>query len=89
MPKQIYVMCRVSKGFWENELYVSVGGTSAFVQRENVRVDDPPEPNKEVVGKVLAFLLHESGDKALIELPGEPVVGGLRNWVPMAALAKA
>ena len=34
-------------------------------------------------------LLKEKSDKALIELPGEPVVGGLRAWVPKADVAYA
>lgn len=64
-----------------------VDNSSAFVSRENVRVEKVPEGNRQVDGQVLAYLIDEEKDKALIQLPGEPVVGGLRAWVPRSALA--
>jgi hypothetical protein len=86
-PKSLYVKCKVSLGNFETEFYVIVDRSSAFVSRENVKVDRPPEGNREVDGQVLAYLVTEDRDKALIQLPGEPAVGGLRAWVPRSALA--
>jgi len=87
MTKSIYIKCRVTRGFWDSEFYVVVGDTSLFVDRENVKVEKAPEVNAEVEGRVAAFLLRQDAEKALVELSGEPVVGGLRQWVPLQALA--
>jgi hypothetical protein len=84
-----YVKCRVSLGFFETEFYVVVDDSSAFVDRKNVRVENTPGKNTEVEGLVLASVIAEQEDKVLVELPGEPVVGGLRTWVPKASLESA
>jgi hypothetical protein len=89
MAKTTYIVCRVSRGFWDTEFYVVVGESGVFVNRANVRVERMPEQNAEVEGKVLASVIEQQSDRLLIELPGEPVVGGLRNWVPRSALATA
>ncbi|MFZ0314842.1 MAG: hypothetical protein WAL85_19220 [Candidatus Korobacteraceae bacterium] len=89
MPKSIYVMCRVSRGFWDSEFYVVVGDSAVFVNRDNVRVEQVPDTNTEVDGQVLALVIQQEPDKFLVELPGEPVIGGLRSWVPRTALATA
>ena len=86
-PKELYVRCKVSLGNFETEFYVMVDNSSAFVNRDSVKVDRAPEGNRQVDGQVLAYLIDEERDKALIQLPGEPVVGGLRAWVPRSALA--
>lgn len=86
-PKELYVRCKVSLGNFETEFYVMVDNSSAFVSRDSVKVDRAPEGNRQVDGQVLAYLIDEERDKALIQLPGEPVVGGLRAWVPRSALA--
>lgn len=85
--KTLYVRCKVSLGNFETEFYVMVDNSSAFVSRDSVRVDRPPEGNRQVDGQVLAYLITEEKDKALVQLPGEPVVGGLRAWVNKSALA--
>jgi hypothetical protein len=85
--KALYVRCKVSLGNFETEFYVMVNTSSAFVSRDSVKVDRPPEGNREVDGQVLAYLITEEKDKALVQLPGEPVVGGLRAWVSKSALA--
>lgn len=87
MPTNTYITCRVSRGFWDSEFYVVVGDSAAFVNRENVKVERVPEQDREVDGQVLASVIQQDADKFLVELPGEPVVGGLRNWVPRSALA--
>jgi hypothetical protein len=80
------VRCRVSKGFFDGEFLVMVAGSSAYVSRDNVKL--LAELNAgEVDGQVAAYLIQKSGDKALIELPGQPVVGGVRTWVPASDLA--
>lgn len=82
-----YVSCRVSAGFFETEFYVIVDKSSVLVDRDSVKVKTTPPENKEVDGQVLAYVLDERDDKALIELPGQAVIGGLRTWVPKARLA--
>ena len=89
MPKFGYVRCRVSLGFFETEFYVVVNDSSAFVSRENVRVPTLPSKGRDIEGQVLAYVVEEQADKALIELPGQPATGGLRTWVPKAGFAAA
>jgi hypothetical protein len=86
MLKELYVQCKVLPGNFETEFYVILFTSSAYVSRESVKVDKIPTKN-EVDGQVLAYLISEEKDKALVQLPGEPVVGGLRTWVPRTALA--
>ena len=81
MAKLGYVNCRVSLGFFETEYYVVVNESSAYVDRNNVFVDHVPPRNKEIDGKVLAYVVDEKADRALVEIPGQAVVGGLRTWV--------
>jgi hypothetical protein len=38
-PKELYVRCKVSLGNFDTEFYVMVNNSSAFVSRNNVRVD--------------------------------------------------
>lgn len=84
-----YVQCKVSAGFFGSELYVMVGDSSAFVDRDSVKVDSIPKKGEEVDGAVLAYLVMMDAERALVELPGQPVVGGLRTWVPRRNLAAA
>jgi len=87
MFKTIYVTCSVSQGIFESEFYITLKDSSAYVDRVNVQVKENPHDGDEVQGRVIAYLIKEESDRALIELPGEPVVGGLRAWVPKADLA--
>ena len=89
MARTLYVTCTVSKGLFESELYITVKDSSVYVDRINVKLKEFPHNGGEVQGLVLAYLVEEKSDQALIELPGEPVVGGLRAWVPKADLAYA
>jgi hypothetical protein len=89
MSKPIYVTCTVSRGLFDSEFYVTVRESSIYIDRVNVQVQEPPHNGGQVEGKVLAYLLEEKSDRALIELPGEPVVGGLRAWIPKADWAYA
>ena len=92
MPgKQLYVRCKVSSGLFETEYYVSVHRSSLYVDRAQVKVDRSPNPGDEVDGMVLAYVIHhdERIGEALVEFPGQPVVGGLRSWVPTGQLAFA
>jgi hypothetical protein len=89
MSKTVYVTCTVSQGLFENEFYITVRDSSVYVDRVNVRVQRSPQNGDDVEGKVIAYLIEEKSDQALVELPGEPVVGGLRAWVPKADLAFA
>lgn len=76
-----YVRCQVSPGFFDSEFYVIVGDVSALVSTRDVKVEQAPQPGKQVQGVVLAYLVEEERDRALIELPGQAVVGGLRTWI--------
>jgi hypothetical protein len=84
-----YVRCRVFLGFFKTEFYVIVDESAAFVSRESVKVDREPAPDNAVDGQVLVYVVQEEKDRALVQLPGEVAVGGLRTWVPTAALAAA
>jgi len=84
-----YIKCQVSLGFFESEFYVVVNDSSAFVDRKNVLVDHVPTRSHEVEGKVLAYVVDEKADKALVEIPGQAVVGGLRTWVPTKSFEPA
>jgi hypothetical protein len=87
MPKTTYVTCIVSQGIFESEFYVSVKDSSAYVDRVNVQVEESPSNGDQVKGRVVAYIVEEKDNEALIELPGEPVVGGLPAWVPKTDLA--
>jgi hypothetical protein len=83
-----YARCQVLPGTFESEFYIIVGDVSALVDKRSVKTDNPVN-GVEVAGTVLVSLIEEKSDKALIELPGLPVVGGLRTWVPKETLAAA
>lgn len=86
-----YVPCRVTSGFFPTEFYVLVQGSAAYVNASLVRLSSPLPLNfsNEVPGFVLASLVEEQEGKALIELSGEPAVGGLRTWIPSKELQAA
>lgn len=87
--KPHYVNCKISSGNFEGEFYVILNASSAFVSEESVKFEKPPGKTGTVEGQVLVYLVAEEQDKVLIQLPGEPAVGGLRAWVPRSALAIA
>ena len=86
--KTVFVHCKVRPGLFDSEYLVAVSQSSALVSRGNVRVG-APVTKQGVDGEVRVYVVEESGDKALVELPGEAVVGGLRAWVPTASFAGA
>ena len=78
---------RVTRGFADTEYYVMVpNGPAAYVSRDRVFVDHPPLGSTEVAGQVEVYVLDQGEHDALIELPGEPVVGGLRTRVEKSLL---
>jgi hypothetical protein len=90
MSKTIYLPCTVSQGLFKSEFYITLRDSSTYVvDRINVEVSHYPNNGDEVEGKVLVYLVEEESDQVLIELPGEPVAGGLRAWVPKTDLAYA
>ena len=89
MAQIIYVSCIVSAGLFENEFYITVKDSAVYVDREKVRVDPVPHNGSKVKGQVVAYFIEEKSDQVLVELPGEPVVGGLRAWVPRDDLTYA
>jgi hypothetical protein len=87
-----YVRCRVLPGIFDDEYYVMVAENAAYVDRHSVRVlGKSDQEGGEVEGEVLAYLIDEGDgrEEALVELAGEPVVGGLRAWVPKTLFAGA
>ena len=78
------VSCLVSMGFFSSEYYVKLSSGDAFiVDRTNVTVDHEPQSRtEEVSGKVIAYVVDQNPTALLVELPGEPVAGGLRSWIP-------
>jgi hypothetical protein len=83
-----YARCQILPGTFDSEFYIIIGDVSALVDRRSVKADSPVNGAK-VPGAVLVYLIEERSDKALIELPGQAVVGGLRTWVPKNELAAA
>lgn len=77
----LLIDCDLAPGYFDDELYVVVGNSSAIVSREEVRVDREPEQDKEGKGKVCAYIVRRNADRMLVELPGQAVVGGLRMWI--------
>jgi hypothetical protein len=71
-------------GFFSSEYYVKLSSGDAYiVDRNNVKVDrEPQSRSDEVSGKVVAYVVDQSDSALLVELPGEPVAGGLRSWIP-------
>ena len=82
------VRCRVSRGFFESERLVIVADSTAFVNRDNVRTTEDPA-SSEVDGLVSAYVIERRGDRTLIELPGQAVVGGAGTRVPTSLLSEA
>ena len=78
-----YIQCEVFPGLFETEYYVTVNGSSAYyVDRSNViSIKGQPAQDKSVPGEVRGYVVQQTPDKTLVQLPGEPVVGGLRTWV--------
>lgn len=83
-----FIQCKISPGFFDNEFYVIIveNGSAVFVDISKVKLERAPEKGEEVDGLVQAYVIKRKSDQALIELPGEAVVGGLRTWVPMSLL---
>lgn len=83
----VLIRCQVFPGLFESEYYVLVNGSSAFyVNKSNVKVARPPQDDVPVEGEVLGYLISKEGDKTLVQLPGEVVVGGARAWVESDAV---
>lgn len=88
--KPIYVSCKVSTGLFPSEFFVLVAASGVYVDAKKVQLlKGRPDGQAEVPGRVLAYLVNEEQDRALVELVGEPVVGGLRTWVRKEELSAA
>lgn len=80
----------VTPGFADTEYYVMVpDGPSAYVSRDLVSVIETPGVGREVAGQIKVYVLDVGERDTLIELPGEPVVGGLRTRVANSLLLSA
>jgi len=71
-------------GFFSSEYYIKLStGDAYIVDRSNVTVDRVPQNRtEEIGGKVVAYVVDQTATVLLVELPGEPVAGGLRSWIP-------
>lgn len=71
-------------GFFSSEYYVRLStGDAYIVDRSNITVDREPQNRAdEIEGKVIAYVVDQTPTALLVELPGEPVAGGLRTWIP-------
>ena len=85
----VYVRCKVLPGMFDNELYVIVSGSSVYVNQESVKLEEPVRQDAEVRGLVAAYLIDKQADRSLVELSGQPAVGGLRTWVDNRQFAQA
>jgi len=84
-----YVNCEVLPGLFNTEYYVLLSGASYYVHRDNVKVAVEPTVGGSVAGLVLGYVIEREANRALVQLPGEVVVGGLRTWVDNSALSAA
>ena len=84
----VFVRCKVSQGTFDTEYFVILDSTSAYVDRDDVKVQSAPTRGSEVDGSVRAYLIQETENKFLVELTGQAVVGGLRTWIPRTQLAR-
>jgi hypothetical protein len=90
MPELGRLEVNVARGFADSEFYVMVpGGPAAYVSRDLVSVEAVPIEGAEVPGHVQVYVLERGEDDALIELPGQPVIGGLRARVDKSLLLSA
>ena len=71
-------------GFFSSEYYVKLStGDAYIVDRNNVTVEREPQNRaEEVRGKVVVYVIDQNASTLLVELPGSPVAGGLRTWIP-------
>lgn len=71
-------------GFFSSEYYVKLStGDAYIVDRSNVIVERGPQNRtEEVGGKVVVYVIDQNPTALLVELPGAPVAGGLRTWIP-------
>ena len=76
-----YVDCVLAPGFFEDELYVMLGDSSAIVSRNDVIVEREPQAQNDGQGQICVYIIERKADRVLVEMPGQPVVGGLRTWV--------
>ena len=77
-----FVNCVLASGFFDNEIYVILGESSAIVNRSAVEVFKEPQGQAEGEGRVCVYIIERKADRDLVEIPGQPVVGGLRTWIP-------
>jgi len=89
MPNEMYARCQVWPGIFDTEVYVILGEISALVDKSNVKLDHPLN-GSHVPGSVLVYMVDiQEPNRALVELPGQAVVGGLRTWVSRDELTAA
>jgi hypothetical protein len=86
MAMRVFVKCKVKPGLFDNEYLVAVNDSSAIVSSGNVNVAAPVTISG-VDGSVRVYVVSESENGAVVELPGESVFGSLRTHIAKAAYA--
>lgn len=83
------IPCTLAKGFFDTELYVHVGTSSAVVDRCALTVSNEPSGSREGTGYVTVYIVEDRGSQALVELPGELAFGSQRLWIDSSMLQAA
>jgi hypothetical protein len=86
--KTAFIYCTVRPGMFDNEYVVAVNQSAALVSSGNVQVHNPVTLQG-TEGAVRVYVVEESANDALVELPGESVLGGLRTMVPKTSFVYA
>lgn len=80
------IPCTLAKGFFDTELYVHVGTSSAVVDRGILTVMTEPNESREGSGCVTVYIVEDRGAETLVELPGELAFGSQRLWIDSSIL---
>jgi hypothetical protein len=85
--KNFSASCQVLPGVFDSEFYVILGASSAYVSRSCVQVEDLPS-SEAVHGRVSVTLVSysENQQNALVQMPGEVVIGSPRSWIATNSL---
>lgn len=90
MMPRVYISCRVLPGQFESEYYVMVNGSAAYyINQSNLIIDVQPQGNEPGRGRVIGYVVEQTADRTLVQLPGEVVIGGVRTWVENADVCAA
>ncbi len=81
-----YVQCQVYEGLFEGEREVAVPSTTGAPHHAIVDMRDVKRINNRDAVRV--HVVHQEGDRYLVDLPRETFTSGPRVWVPKEALVR-